>query len=215
MAHHRGRCRRGHLALEGIALLALTALILTTPLESPCQERPERDVIGIAPLESDLEAMRATLRSIETLINDGTPQEIESLISPRVSEPQRRGIILITESFVSSLSPESSFEMRTDLGRGAIVPIGAERIQVQVSSTQVSGETRQTGRVDIQLEAVEAQHQRRWLLVEVSYPGHRPILTGGFPTELLIAIIAVVIIPIALFVTLTIRRRRARRVESI
>jgi hypothetical protein len=137
--------------------------------------------MGIAPLEADLVAMQQTLRRLESLINERTPQEVETLISPRISEPQRRGIILNTEAFINSLPPESMFHLRTDVGRGAVVPVGPEKIQVQVSSTRITGENRQTGRVDIQLEAVERNGQRLWLLVDANYPGQRPLLQGGSP----------------------------------
>lgn len=217
MAPHLRRGRRRHSAVICGLLGALVALfIITEPFTSTGQEQPSQGeaMMGIAPLESDLMAMQRTLRSLESLINERTPGAIEALISPRVSEPQRRGIILSTEGFVSALPPESVFHLRTDVGRGAIVPIGPERIQVQVSSTRITGETRQTGRVDIELEAVETDGQRRWLLVEASYPGQRLLLTGGFPIGLLVAIVAVVSTPIVGIILWAIRRRLRTRKEE-
>lgn len=217
MAPHLRRGRRRHSDVVSGLLCALGALfIVTEPLPSVGQEQPSpgEAVMGIAPLQSDLVAMQSTLRSLETLIEERRPGDVEELISPRVSEPQRRGIMLNTEAFILALPRESRFHLRTDVGRGAVVPIGPERIQVQVSSTRVAGETRQTGRVDVVLEAVETGGQRRWLLVEASYPGQRPLLTGGFPTSLLVAVIAVVSTPLVAFIVWTIRRRRRTKKDE-
>jgi len=170
--------------------------------------------MGIAPLEADLVAMQRTLRRLETLVNERRAQDIDTLISPRVTEPHQQGIVLATRSFIADLPRDAQFHLRTDVGRGAVVPIGPERVQIQVSSTIERGTSRRTGRVDVELEAVEQRGQRQWLLVELVFPGQSPILTGGFPVGHLVAIVAVVALPIIAIIGIVIRRRRRARQDE-
>jgi hypothetical protein len=171
---------------------------------------PGDHAMDIAPIEADIEAMRRTLRSLEALVDERRDERIEELIAPGLSEPQRRAIVQATQGQIASMPARARFDMRTDIGRGAIVPVGPERVQVQVTCDVGEGPSRRSGRVDLQLQAVERAGRRQWLLVELVFPGQRPILTGGFPTATLVALLAVLAVPI-LALALWLRRSRRTR----
>lgn len=197
---------RGPLALLGALLCVAhpaTGLGQTDERRGP--------VMDIAPIEADLEAMRHTLRSLETLVDERRGERIDELISPHVSEPQRRAITQAALEHIASMAEGARFAMRTDIGRGAVVPVGPERVQVQVACEVGAGPSRRTGRVDLELQAVERGGRRQWLLAEAVFPGQRPILTGGFPTGTLIALLAVLA---ASLVALALWLRRSRRTRA-
>lgn len=197
---------RGPLALLG----ALLCVLRPGPgLGQP--DEPSGPVMDIAPIEADLEAMRRTLESLEALVDERRGARIDELISPRVPEPQRRAIAQATRDQIASMPAKARFDLRTDIGRGAVVPVGPERVRVQVNCDVGSGTSRRSGRVDLELQAVERGGRRQWLLAELVFPGQRPVLADGFAAGPLIALLAVLAIPIVL---LAFRRWRARRARA-
>jgi hypothetical protein len=194
-------------------LAALAALLcLSRPGASPGQAgEPPGRALDIAPMEADIEAMRRTLRSLETLVDERASDRVDDLISPRATPARRRGITQAVEGQIRSLPEKARFSLRSDIGQGAIVPIGPERVQVQVSSTIGAGASRRTGRIDLELEAVEQGGRRRWLLIDAVFPGQRPLVTGGFPAGPVAALAAVIALPLLATAAWWLWRRRARR----
>jgi hypothetical protein len=186
------------------------ALLFTALSASASLAEERRAPIGIAPLEADIQAMQRTLGDIQALVNDRDPDAVEALISPNIGSPHRDAIMAATRSFIGSLPANVRYEIRTDIGRNALVPVGPERMEVQVRGTRVvEGRRGGAGMVSLQLEAVEADGQRRWLLTELRFPGQGTILVGGWPwTETALGALAFTVIGLLLWRW---RRRRSRR----
>jgi len=202
--------RRGRALLVGLLLSTLACPISNSIAEE--SKRPSAP-LGIAPMEVDLVAMRQTLGRLNELVGQRQPEKINDLISPHITEPQQRAIVLAVEGFVASLPADSQFDLRTDIGRNAVVPMGPERVMVQVSSTTTGGRegsSRQRAPVSVQLQGVEQDGRRVWLISELIFPGQSPVLTGGFPISLPVAAGVVVLFLAAGGAAVIIRRRRAR-----
>jgi hypothetical protein len=198
--------------IRGLPALLGALLSVALPAISLAQvDEPRGPAMDIAPIEADVEAMRRTLQSLEALVDERRGDRIDELISPGVSEPQRRAIVQAAADQIASMPAGARFAMRTDIGRGAVVPVGPERVQVQVTCDVGAGAARRSGRVDLQLQAVERGGRRQWLLTEVVFPGQRPILTGGLPTGPVIALVGALTLPLlALALWLWRKSRRAR-----
>lgn len=173
----------------------LTALALLS-LNLSSTASAEQALVGISPHEADLAAMRLTLRQLEALINDREPERLEALLSPRISDPQRQAIQQSVEALIESLPAEATYQLRTDIGRGALVPVGPDLIQIQVRGTAVVGESREGGPITAQLEATEHDGGRRWLFVDLLFPGQQRLIVGGWSPRhfALAALLAIVVI---------------------
>lgn len=156
---------------------------------SPSSAEDSQPVVGIAPLDADMQSMRRTLRELQELVNERDPEAVQELISPNTGEPHREAILSAARSFIDSLPEDTRYEIRTDIGRNALVPVGPEKMQVQVRGTEVVGDRRGgAGLVSLQLEAVETEDRRQWLITELRFPGQGTILVGGWPwTETIVA----------------------------
>lgn len=204
MAAHLGRSRRRK--PRGRKLSTTFFIVFFFSFSVFAEEN--KVVMGIAPIEEDLEAMRKTLRQLEESVSKRNPENAFSLIAPELTTPQQRGIKQAINQVVGSLGPDTRFHMRTEIGRGALVPTGPERIQVQVNGTKVINEARTRGPIQIEFEAHETKTSRRWLLRQVTFFGQRPILTGGFPGYFPYAAGGVGLFILVLIVLLVVRRRR-------
>lgn len=190
-------------------LLHISLVVLPTILGAATSSFAEssESIVSIAPLEADIRSMQRTLRELQELVNERDPDAVEELISPNIGAPHREAIMTAAGSFIDSLPEDTRYEIRTDIGRSALVPVGPERMQLQVRGTKIVGSNRRgDGLVSLQLEAVETDHRRRWLIRELRFPGQGTILVGGWPwTETIIALSSLLVLGIAILFW---RRRR-------
>jgi hypothetical protein len=115
--------------------------------------------------------MRRTLADLESTVVERRPEGAADLVVPDLPEPARQAILEAVEARVRTLPEGARFRLRSDIGEGAVVPIGPERVQVQVRSTTTVNGTEEPGAVYLELQAVETEGRRRWLLRSVRWSG--------------------------------------------
>ncbi len=113
--------------------------------------------------------MRHTLRRLEVALNTRNPQESALLISPRLHEAQRKIVAQKLSDVIGAMPPEARYRLRTDIGMGAIVPLGADLVRVQFNGTVMYEGEKHSGPVHIELEAVEMNQRRRWLVRDANF----------------------------------------------
>lgn len=193
-----------------LAPLLLAALSLAAAETA----RAETAGLGIAPLEADLVAMRRTLAALEEALASRRPEAVAPLLAADLPEPAREAALDAAGARVRSLPPEADYSLRTDVGPGAVVPIGPERVQLQVTGTvHLGGGGTEPGAVYLELGAEEQAGRRRWALRALRFAG---IASGPTPTGAAATIVAgvaagVLLVGLALLALRSRARRRARR----
>ncbi len=133
--------------------------------------------MGITPIPEDLESMRRNLREIQALINtDGDSVRTRQLISPTIPEANRDAITRMVERLAANLPDEARYELRTDFTRTALVPTGPDRVQIQITATQIVRFDMHDESMQVELEAIETPTRRKWLLRDLNVPGQQTIL---------------------------------------
>jgi hypothetical protein len=176
-------------------------------------EEPGPSPLGIAPLEADLEAMRETLRQLEAALDAREPARVEELLSPELGDEEREGVLEAARARIRSLPQGATYAVRSDIGPGAVVPVGPERVQVQVTGTirdERGGS--ESGAVYLELSADESGGRRRWLIRTLRFSGVRSGPTPAGAAGLAAAgVLAGVLLVAAFLILLRRRRKRARR----
>lgn len=155
----------GHNALYLALSLTLFVAVFAHPLPAPAERR-----LSIAPMEADLQAMRRTLKRVEQIVQERAPEKIRPLLSPSLT-PERHQAAADAVAFrVKTLPPEVTYYLRSDVGMGAVVPFAPDRVRLQVVATVDHGEGQlQSENVRFELEAVESQSRRQWLIRSISF----------------------------------------------
>jgi hypothetical protein len=196
---------------RGAATAAAAALVLVAAPDALGERGPAPLVIS--PLEEDLESMRGTLARLEELVNARRPDDVADLISPRATAPQRQRMRLVVRALVADLPPEGRYSLRSDIGRGALVPVGPERVALQIRAATTVGEERRRESVRLELAAVERGGRRAWLLTGLEIPRLQSAAAleerAGDHAATGIAVAAVAVL--AALVALVVRRRRQAR----
>ncbi len=133
--------------------------------------------MGITPIPEDMESMRRNLREIQAVINEGGDSvRTKRLISPNIPTAKRDAITRLVERLGESLPADARYELRTDFTRTALVPTGPDRIQIQITATQLVRFDLHDESIQVELEAIETQTRRKWLLRDLSFPSQQTIL---------------------------------------
>jgi hypothetical protein len=119
--------------------------------------------------------MGHTLRRLEELLNDGQPEEIRALISPEASQEERHQVERSVAAVMARLGTNFHYYVRSDIGRGAVVPTAPDRVSLQVTGTYVGeGRPDENEAIRLELEAVEDRQRRRWLFRSLAFAGSAP-----------------------------------------
>ncbi len=196
--------------IRAAVTLGIVFLGIAVPLRVTAEARSAP--IGIAPLDQDLTAMSQTLQRLEALINARNPDDLDALISPDVPGPRRQEMLSVVRRLVASLPADGRYMLRTDIGRGALVPVGPNRMQIQVRGTTIDGEERLGESVRLMLVPVELDGHRQWLLTAVEFPRMQSVSdVGGVAVEHLSAAGALGGVALAVALMIHLRRRRRQK----
>jgi len=161
----------------------LGALILTClPFAARAQPSTSSTLVGIAPTEADILAMSQTLQSLEASIRSERPGEVREILSPALNQAHQQRLVDRAASLVESIPRGTVYSLRSDIGVGAVSPTGPDRVRIQVRGTVLAPEGSDDPRGDeadepsghavlVDLEAVEADGRRRWLIRDFTFPG--------------------------------------------
>lgn len=170
--------------------------------------------MGIAPTAHDLAAMRRTVRGLERVINEGgAAEQTRDLVSPNVTDANRDAIIELVRQIADALPPDSRYELRSDFTGAALVPTGPDRVQLQITATRIIRFAISDESVQLELEAVETEARRRWLLSDLNFPGQQTLLPKELaetPTALIVFVIGTALLGL-IWLSWWIWRRRTRR----
>ena len=119
--------------------------------------------------------MGRTVRRLEAVLNSGQPDQIYSLISREASEEERQQVSRAVVAVMSRMEEGSHYYVRSDIGRGAVVPTVPGRVSLQITGTYIKdGEDDHNEAVRLELEAVEDRQRRRWVLRHLVFAGSAP-----------------------------------------
>jgi hypothetical protein len=162
----------------GVVARLCLALLAAASVGGPALVAAEEAaVMGIAPTEHDLEAMRRTVRRLEKVINTGgSPDAARSLVSPNVPPSRRDAIVDLVRRIADALPPNSRYALRTDFTGASLTPTGTDRVQLQITATRLIRFAMSDESVQLELEAVETESRRAWLLCDLGFPGQQTLL---------------------------------------
>lgn len=189
-------------------------ILATILLAAPTARGEEVRVVGIAPTEADVEAMRRTIKRLEGVINrGGAPGDAQPLLSPHLTEADRDAILHLIEELGTSLPEDSAYHIRTDFTRASLTPTGTEKVQLQVTATQIIRFAMHDESIQLELEAVESDGRRRWLISDLGFPGQQTLLPKELShTPRILIVVAAGTVALALLALgWWIWRRRSRR----
>ena len=154
---------------RGVVFLVLS--LAAAPEAASGEEAPHP--VGAAPIPEDLEAMRSTLRAFEAAVASRDAEAVEPLLARALPRRRRGELRHRVRDAVQALPPGADYFLRTDIGPGALVPSGPDRVRVQTTQEVRVGESAQSDAMHFELAAEEESGRRLWLIVDLAFPEER------------------------------------------